>query len=356
MTYKWRTLNCRGFVYLKYIFIFFVHKYLLFFIFNTDSSSFPSSFLLDWTPHDIPSLSGKTALITGATSGLGFQTALVLALAGAHVFLGGRNSTQGTIAVQHIKNRINQTDQTIKFVHIDHLSFASVKKFTTDIFNGTLDILVNNAGIYGPETRQLNSMDNEDEITLMSNYLSHFVLTGQLLPFLLKSNSPRVVNISSLLALFGKIRFHDINLSEDYSHHNAYSQAKLAILLFTRELQKRSTQNGWGLTVVSAHPGFVKTNMSKTFGERGGQFRKWFLKRVIFPVFLKESVEQGAWPHLFAATSNRVKEGGYYGAGGPFELGDGVREAAMPLVVNDYYSYKMWKLSEKLSNFTWINI
>lgn len=199
---------------------------------------------------------------------------------------------------------------------------------------------------------RLTTSDNF-EIQLGTNHLAHFALTGQLLPSLRRSSSPRVVNVSSLMARWGKINFNDMQFAKSYSATGGYGQSKLANLLFSLELQNRSDQNGWGLTVVSAHPGFSDTGLVDN--GPGTTFLGRFTNAVMKPLFSQTSA-RGALPQLYAATSPAVEKNGYYGPNGFYEMKGDVAPAWVPPFAKDKdMAKRFWDESEKLTNFKWPN-
>jgi NAD(P)-dependent dehydrogenase (short-subunit alcohol dehydrogenase family) len=209
-----------------------------------------------WTSKDVPRLDGKIAIVTGATGGLGYETALQLALAGAKVIVAGRNESKGKDALEKIKTSCPAAN--VSFGQLDLGNLASIKEFATNFNanNEVLDILVNNAGVMAPPKRETTS--DGFEIQFGTNHLAHFALTAHLLPSLRKSASPRVVNVSSGAAKQGSINFNDIQYEKSYPAWRVYAQSKVANLLFTKELQRRSDEAQWGLTVVAAHPGYSR--------------------------------------------------------------------------------------------------
>lgn len=271
--------------------------------------------MTEWTTADLPSLSGKTVVVTGATGGLGYETAMALAGAGAIVILTGRDDAKGLRAIEGICERF--PDALIAYEHLDLASLSSVadfaRRFAAD--NERLDLLVNNAGVMAlPERRQT---EDGFEMQLGTNYLGHYALTARLLPQLRRAGGPRIVNLSSLAHRSGAINFDDLQGKYSYRPWRAYCQSKLAMLMFALELQRRSLAAGWGLTSVAAHPGYARTDLIangpgiKTVQGRVG--------RLLQP-WISQSAAEGALPTLFAATSPDVEPGGYYGPNGFYEL------------------------------------
>ena len=204
-----------------------------------------------WSLAQIPPQRGRLAVITGATGGLGYETALALAGAGAEVLVTGRNAEKGRIAIERIKRAVPSANA--RFESLDLASLASIRAFAASMTaNGQpLDLLVNNAGVMDLPTRRLT--EDGFEMQFGTNHLSHFALTGLLLPLLRKAQAPRVVNVSSLAHRGGKIDFDNLQGERKYRPWAAYEQSKLANLLFTFELQRRSDAHGWGLMSNAAH-------------------------------------------------------------------------------------------------------
>lgn len=271
--------------------------------------------MTEWTTADLPSLSGKTVVVTGATGGLGYETAMALAGAGAIVILTGRDDAKGLRAIEGICERF--PDALIAYEHLDLASLSSVADFARRFAaeNERLDLLVNNAGVMAlPKRRQT---EDGFEMQLGTNYLGHYALTARLLPQLRHAGGPRIVNLSSLAHRSGAINFDDLQGKYSYRPWRAYCQSKLAMLMFALELQRRSLAAGWGLTSVAAHPGYARTDLIangpgiKTVQGRVG--------RLLQP-WISQSAAEGALPTLFAATSPDVEPGGYYGPNGFYEL------------------------------------
>jgi len=303
-----------------------------------------------WTVKDIPNLEGKTALVTGATGGLGYETALRLAEAGATVILAGRNEAKGAEALAKLKAACPAAKAS--FQKVDLASLVSVREFAASVSssNEKLDILVNNAGVMAPPKRETTA--DGFELQLGTNHLSHFALTALLLPLLRKSESPRVVTVSSIAARQGKICFDDLQSEKSYFPWPIYGQSKLANILFTFELQRRSDEGKWGIRAVAAHPGFSRTELvSNGPGDRSfsGVVTNYLLK----PVF-SQSVEDGALPQLYAATCPDAEPGGYYGPQGFLEMRGTVGPVTPPANAKNLETAKrLWEESEKLTNVSW---
>jgi NAD(P)-dependent dehydrogenase (short-subunit alcohol dehydrogenase family) len=304
----------------------------------------------DWTTNDIPSQAGKLAAITGATGGLGYETALALAQAGAEVILLGRSDAKGRDALQRIK--AVSPNAKVRFENIDLASLASVRACAGRLLaqNRPLDLLINNAGVMSPPQRK-TTVDGF-ELQFATNHLSHFLLTAELLPLLRRSPHPRVVNVSSSAARMGNIRFDDLQAERSYKPFAVYSQSKLANLLFTFELQRYSDAHNWGVMSNAAHPGYALTDLIAN-GPGKNSLMSRVSKLLLQPV-LSQSAGGGALPTLFAATSANAKSSGYYSPNGLFELKGSVYPAHIPSKAKDLIAAKkLWDISIQLTGAQW---
>ena len=302
-----------------------------------------------WSIADIPPQNGKLAVVTGATGGLGYETALALARAGAEVLVTGRNAEKGRTAIEGIKRAVPSAK--VRFAMLDLASLASIRAFAASMLASgrPLDLLINNAGVMDLPTRRLT--EDGFELQFGTNHLSHFALTGLLLPLLRKAQAPRVVNVSSLAHRGGKIDFSNLQAERKYNSWAAYQQSKLANLLFTFELQRRSDAYGWGLMSNAAHPGYARTELIPNGPGTGG------LKGIGMKVlgsFLSHSAAAGALPTLFAATSPEAAPNGYYGPNGFYELKGTVAPAKVfPQAKDEAVARKLWEVSEQLTGVEW---
>jgi NAD(P)-dependent dehydrogenase (short-subunit alcohol dehydrogenase family) len=302
--------------------------------------------VMSYSERDIPNLAGKTAVVTGATGGLGYETARMLAEHGARVILAGRNADKGAAALSGIRAKAPKSD--IAFEKVDLGSLASVAAFADRLLAAgyPIDILVNNAGVMTPPTRQTTS--DGFELQFGTNYLSHFALTARLLPLLKAATAPRVVSLSSIAARQGQIDFGNLQ-SEDYRPMVAYSQSKLACLMFAFELQRRSDANGWGITSTAAHPGIARTDL--IVNGMGDASPAAFVRRYMSFVFAP--VPQAALPSLFAATAHAAVPGGYYGPKGFQEIRGKVGVANTPNAALDTaVARRLWDISGELAGVT----
>jgi NAD(P)-dependent dehydrogenase (short-subunit alcohol dehydrogenase family) len=303
----------------------------------------------DWTAADIPKQAGRQAVVTGGSGGLGFEIALALAQAGTDVVLAGRDRVLARAALAEI--RPLAPGVLVRFESLDLANLASVADFAERLIarNYPIDILVNNAGLRSMGERRL-TVDGF-EVHLGTNYLGHFALTARLLPLLRRSRHARVVQVSSLAHRQGRIDFDDLHLERGYKPGRAYSQSKLAKLIFALELQRRSNAQGWGLRSAAAHPGNpCNERPGKSLGYKG---EIPGVGRILRP-FLSHSAAEGALPALFAVTSPEAQPGGFYGPSGRFEMAGApgparVDEKAQDLAV----ARKLWEISEELTSIKW---
>ncbi|MGW1419378.1 SDR family oxidoreductase [Bradyrhizobium manausense] len=308
--------------------------------------------MTDWTTADIPSLSGKTAVVTGATGGLGYETALALAGAGAIVILTGRNDAKGLRAIEGICAKF--PNALIAYEHLDLASLSSVADFARRFAasNDQLDLLINNAGVMALPKRQ--QTEDGFEMQLGTNYLGHYALTARLLPQLRRAKAPRIVNLSSLAHRSGAINFDDLQGKRSYRPWRAYCQSKLAMLMFSLELQRRSDAAGWGLRSVAAHPGYARTDLISN--GPGANTLQWRVGRLLQPL-MSQSAGEGALPTLFAATSPTAEPGGYYGPNGFYELKGAPRPARIMPQAKDFTSSAMlWDVSATLTGVSFDEI
>ena len=299
---------------------------------------------MSWSTKDIPPQAGKLALITGATGGLGFETALELARAGAEVVVTGRNADKGAKALAAIRAQV--PNARVSYETLDLATLKNVETFARGFADrhSRLDILINNAGVMAPPSREVTR--DGFELQFATNYLSHFALTARLLPLLRAAPAARVVPLASIAARQGKIDFAGLQSERDYKPMVAYSQTKLACLMFGFELQRRSDTNGWGIASITAHPGVARTDLvNNGMGETSpaGFFRRYL--SVMF-----QPVPQGALPTLMAATDPGAKPGGYYGPQGLLEIRGLPGEASAPGQSLDIAAARrLWDVSEELS-------
>lgn len=299
-----------------------------------------------WGLQDIPDQSGRLAVVTGAAGGLGYETALGLAQAGAEVVVAGRNEVKGAEALRRILEIV--PGAKVRFGLVDLASLASVAAFANRLLKDgrPIDLLVNNAGVMTPPQRKTTA--DGFEVQFGTNHLGHFALTGRLLPLLRAGDKTRVVTVSSLMHRMGAdIHFDDLGWERKYNPNGAYAQSKLANLLFALEFQRRSDRFGWGLLSNAAHPGVSSTDLiANGLGEKtlAGTVSTQMVR------LFGHSAAAGALPTLFAATSPKAQPGGYYGPDGMLEA----RGAVAPALVsakarNSELAGRLWDVSEGLT-------
>jgi NAD(P)-dependent dehydrogenase (short-subunit alcohol dehydrogenase family) len=309
-----------------------------------------------WTPARIPSLVGKTALITGANSGIGYQAAVELARHGAHVMLGVRDVHKGQAALESLLREaaighIGQglTRPSAEIALLDLASLASIRNFALG-FNArraTLDILINNAGVMALPTRQLTEDGFERQFG--TNHLGHFALTGYMVPQLMGSDAPRVVTVSSLAHRNGSINFDNLQLEHNYTPWKAYQNSKLANLLFAFELHRRTRAVGSKLVSIACHPGISQTNLVAS--GPGSDFKTNLLFGPLR--FLTSPDTEGAEPTLYAAADPNAQSGQYIGPNGFFEFrGHPKVVRARKKAYDPDVAAKLWTVSEQLTGVT----
>ncbi|WP_410788162.1 oxidoreductase [Kribbella sp. C-35] len=263
---------------------------------------------MTWSTADIPDLTGRLALVTGATSGLGYETALELLRHGADVLVAARNPEKAAQAVETLTQKAGRAPTVLE---LDLADLASVQRAAEEVVKSydKLDLLVNNAGVMAPPYRQ--TLDGF-ELQLGTNHLGHFALTGRLLPSLVKGS--RVITVSSFM--HKTVR----GLSEDdlrrpagsYRKWEAYGKSKLANLLFMLELDRRARADGADLLSVGAHPGYASTHLQAAGPELAGralQAQLWGAATRM----VAQSAAAGAWPSLYAATYPDLRPGSFVG-------------------------------------------
>jgi len=255
----------------------------------------------------IPDQSGRVAIVTGANSGIGFETARELARAGATVVLACRSEARATEAMARLNAESLAGPRS--FIPLDLADLDSVEAFATSFLEAhdRLDILVNNAGVMVPPR---GTTKQGFELQLGVNHFGHFALTGRLLPRLLATEGSRVVNVSSIAHRQGRMRFDDLNYEQGgYTSWGAYGQSKLANLLFTLGLHRRLEAAGASTIAVASHPGVTSTNLQRHMG---------FMAPLVKPMCM--DAPDGAKPSLMAATDPTVKGNEYFGPTGFMEM------------------------------------
>jgi NAD(P)-dependent dehydrogenase (short-subunit alcohol dehydrogenase family) len=295
-----------------------------------------------WTAAHIPDQTGRTALVTGANSGLGFESARALAGRGAHVIMTSRSAAKGRQAADAIRAEFPRATLEVRALDLEDLD--SVTAFTEGLIadRGRLDLLINNAGVMAPP-RSLSPQGHERQFA--TNHLGHFALTGRLMGLLEAGRDPRVVTVSSLAHRHGQIHFDDLTGARQYSATGFYSQSKLANALFGLELDRRLRAVGSPVRSLLAHPGFSATRLVAN----GLNLPLRVLSHLVLP-FVTQSQEAGALPQLRAAVDPGAQGGQYYGPSGKGERkGDPVVVDTIPEAKDLETAAKLWTLSEELT-------
>ena len=261
-----------------------------------------------WTAAAIGDQSGRVAIVTGANSGIGLETARELAARSATVVLACRNPKKAKAAAEDIRSTTDGSRVEVRTLDVSDL--ASVRAFAESFLadHERLDLLINNAGVMMPPER--SETPDGFELQMGTNHFGHFALTGLLLPLLLKTPKSRIVNVSSTAHKFGSMSFDDMDWKgRRFNKMASYGQSKLANLLFTLELDRRLRDAGSDTLVAAAHPGWTATNLQQHAG--------WV--RALNPLFAM-SPPQGALPTLYAAVGPDVQGNDYYGPDGFMEM------------------------------------
>ncbi len=291
-----------------------------------------------WNSENISDQNGRVAIVTGSSSGIGFETARVLANKNAEVIIAVRNLQKGNKAMERIK--AENANANLRIMELDLADLASVKSFV-ETFKANydqLDLLINNAGVMVPP---YSKTKDGFELQMGTNHLGHFALTAQLMDLLLKTDNSRVVNVSSMAHRYGNIDFEDLDWStRSYKRERAYGDSKIANLYFTRVLSEKLNASGNNTIAASAHPGWTATDLQR----HSGLFE--FLNN-----FFAQKIEMGALPTLYAAVGPDVQNGDFYGPKGFMEMrGYPVKVTPNELAQDKSIAERLWQESEKLTN------
>jgi len=294
-----------------------------------------------WDTSDIPSQQGRVAIVTGSTSGIGKETARVLASKGASVIVAARNIPKGESVVKAIKAASPNADITVR--ELDLSSLVSIKAFSDGILKDfqQLDILINNAGIMMcPYSKTKDGF----EMQMGTNHLGHFALTGHLLPLMKQTPKSRLVILSSVGHRGGEIDFSDFNWeTRKYKTIQAYGDSKLANLYFAYELKRKLANDDNAPRVTAAHPGWTETELQRHSGALS------FLNR-----FFAQGTDMGALPTLRAAIDDTAKSGDYFGPGRFFEMhGNPIQVKSNDRSHEQDTARKLWELSEKMTGIAY---
>ena len=295
-----------------------------------------------WTTANIPAQDGRAAIVTGANSGIGYEAALALAQAGAHVTLGCRDRARGEQALARILATKPKGGATLALLDLGDL--GSVKAFAKDFAaaNGRLDLLINNAGVMVPP---LGRTADGFELQFGINHLGHFALTGRVLPLIEATPGARVVALSSLAARPGRIDFGNLNAENGYKRLAAYCQSKLANLMFAKEMQRRLAATTSRTISLAVHPGWTATNLQVHAAP----------VRLLNPLFAM-SPARGALPTLYGACAPEAEAGGFYGPNGMMEWRGYPGPAKVPERAEDRaVAERLWAVSEELTGTSYLS-
>jgi len=302
-----------------------------------------------WTADQIPDLSGKTFIVTGANSGIGLEAVRVLAAKRAAVVLACRNLEKGQAAIDAIRKASPGAALTLERLDLGNL--GSVRAFAENFAksHARLDVLINNAGIMAiPRHTTRDGFETQ----IGTNHLGHFALTGLLLGRLAESAPSRIVTVSSMahtMGKFGALDAADLRLDDGYSKWGAYGRSKLANLLFAYELERRLEGRFPGVISVACHPGYAATNLQSVGPEMSGSAVGKALMTLGNAVFA-QSAAAGALPTLYAATAEDVRGGDFIGPGGPFKMmGAPIKQRSNRASRDAEAARKLWDVSVQLT-------
>lgn len=299
-----------------------------------------------WSDNDVPDQSGRVVIVTGSNTGLGFDTARVLAERGAQVVLAVRSADKGEAACEKIHQSVPEAKVSTQLLDLGSLESVRTAAAELRAAHPRIDLLINNAAVaFPPKTTTPDGF----ELQFATNHLGHFALTGLLLENMLGVDGARVVVVASLdHKLGGAIHFDDLQWERRYSSALAYAQSKLANLMFCYELHRRLVKSGAPLMAVTAHPGYTKSDLFRHMWKPVRAMMKFS------DLFIGQDPAKGALPQLYAATMPDVQGGQYWGPDGFLEM------AGCPtLVQSSKKSYdqsvqkRLWTVSEELTGVTY---
>jgi NAD(P)-dependent dehydrogenase (short-subunit alcohol dehydrogenase family) len=300
-----------------------------------------------WSSADIPDLTGRVAVVTGANSGLGYVTARELARKGARVVLACRSAERGHEAGDRLAAEVPGSH--VEFGRLDLGDLASVRDFADSYAYDRLDLLVNNAGVMAPP---YGTTADGFETQFGVNHLGHFALTGLLMPVLVRTAGARVVTVSSMMHALANIDMDDLNSRRKYRRWVAYGRSKTANLLFVHELARRLDAHGCELVVAAAHPGYAATNL-QTAGPRAEGRRLAERMMEAGNLVFAQSADAGALPTLYAATAPGVRPDSFTGPSIAMWRGAPAPSWRAPWTRNDAMAQRLWGESERLTGVSY---
>lgn len=299
---------------------------------------------MGWTIKDIPDQRGRVALVTGANSGLGLETTLALLKSGATVLMACRSRRKGEAARAEL---LKLGASGVDLIDLDLSDLNSVDACCREVQSryDRLDLLINNAGLMAPP-RLLSKQGLEMQFAV--NHLGHFALTASLLPLMEGRDQARVVTVTSGAQYFGRMAWNDLNGEQRYDRWGAYSQSKLANVLFALNLNRRLEEAGSTVRSLAAHPGMARTNLQSLSVESSGAWQEALAYRLMDPLF--QSAAQGALPQLRAATDPQAKGGEHYAPGQFGGLrGTPEQQPVAPAARKQEQQARLWSVSEQLT-------
>lgn len=309
---------------------------------------------MSWTEADVPEQCGRTIVVTGANSGIGYEATRVLADRGATVIMACRSVTRGEQAAREIAARTK--GGTLVVAELDLADLESVRSFPDRLAAGEygadrdeieIDVLINNAGVMAiPREETADGFEKQFGV----NHLGHFALTGVLLPHI--ADGGRVVTVSSGVHERGEIDFDDLQHERSYDKWDAYARSKLANVCFAYELDRRLDAAGRDLTSAAVHPGWADTGLQRRGPELAGSRLRLWIARLANAVFA-QSAARGALPTLYAATAPNVQGGEYYGPGGFLNMrGSPERQDSAERSHDRETAHRLWSVSADLTGVT----
>ncbi|MEU5094737.1 oxidoreductase [Streptomyces sp. NPDC020996] len=303
--------------------------------------------MADWNASAVPDQSGRTAVVTGANSGLGYVTARELARRGARVVLACRSEARGAEAAGRIAGEV--PGAAVECARLDLADLRSVREFADGFRHERLDLLVNNAGVMAlPYGTTADGFETQFGV----NHLGHFALTGLLAPVLLATPGARVVTVSSLMHALANIDIRDLNSERRYHRWLAYARSKTANLLFTHELARRFAAHDADVVAAAAHPGYAATNLQAAGPRMAGRRTAERIVTLGNRLFAQPA-EAGALPVLYAATAPGVRPDSFTGPSFAMWRGAPAPSWRAPWTVDDAIGERLWAASERLTGVSY---